>query len=339
MKITALSIGTLAICCALLSPAFPASNITFSVNGESTKPLAINSNGDVAGIYNYGSSYDATQAFVRTSDGTITTFNVPGANYTFVGNINDQGVIAGTYVVVGADNVSTYYGYVRSSAGVITTITPPGATDVDSAFINDNGVVAGNYNGETAGYIMAPDGSFTTFTVTGESFLNVSGININGDVGGATGSSPGVYDGLFVRTSAGAYYTIAHDFGNAYLGFAGGSAYGINASDEIVGTTIVLVNRFPGAPIYITAPFSWTNGSNVQEFAPDVAQDEPVSEAYGLNDSGDIVGTFQYQGFLQASDGTITLFNVGAEHTAAYAINSSGVITGTSGNNGFVRMP
>src|ERR1044072_6763599 len=41
--------------------------------------------------------YDATQAFVRTADGTVTTFDVPGGSFPEAWDINDDGVISGFY--------------------------------------------------------------------------------------------------------------------------------------------------------------------------------------------------------------------------------------------------
>jgi hypothetical protein len=322
MFMTDSRIGRIAIVfgCALILPAFAASNIVFTVPGAfRTQPYTINNNGDVAGCY-YPTDGSSCEAFVRTSDGTITTFAPPGAVNTFIGNINDSGAIAGTYIVIGDQGYYVSHGFVRSSSGVITTFDPPGASGTDTAFINDSGTIGGSYGG--TGYIESPDGTFTTFTGPDNSLGYVAGINSNGDVGGSGGK------GLFVRTSDGTYYTISHNLGN-YPGFVNG----INASDEVVGTSETQGEN----PFYVlTVPFVWTNGSRVEDFAPGLA-----TSAFGINDNGDVVGGLGLtgEGFLRSSAGQISVFNVGGESTAAYAINNSGVITGKSGNSGFVQLP
>lgn len=61
---------------------------------------------------------------MRAADGTITTFDVPGAvNGTSPSNINPMGSITGSYV----DASFVSHGFVRAANSTITTFDPPGA--------------------------------------------------------------------------------------------------------------------------------------------------------------------------------------------------------------------
>ncbi len=74
--------------------------------------------------------------------------------------------------------------------------------------------------------------------------------------------------------------------------------------------------------------------------------DADVTQAYGINSQGQIVGTYHdangYHGFLRDKDGTFTLIDgPAATYTAAHGINDSGQIVGvftdSSGRHGFLR--
>jgi len=65
---------------------------------------------------------------VRAANGTITTFDAPGAGLgghagTNPMSINTAGAIAGTY----RDANLVYHGFVRAANGTITTFDAPGA--------------------------------------------------------------------------------------------------------------------------------------------------------------------------------------------------------------------
>jgi len=59
-----------------------------------TYVYGINDNGDLVGQYNDASG---THGFVRTSDGEVTTLNVPGGYNTVAVGINNAGQVVGTY--------------------------------------------------------------------------------------------------------------------------------------------------------------------------------------------------------------------------------------------------
>jgi hypothetical protein len=343
MKITALSIGTLAIGCALASPAFAASYTTFTVPGATTTwPTVIDSNGDVAGFY---VTTNGQGAFVRTSDGTITTFNVPGATGTNVQGINDQGTISGTW---GSQSDGDFpHGFYRTAAGVFTTFDPPGSVGTQSALISNNGSIAGGYYtsnpGPLLGYVMAPDGAFTTFTIPGvESNGTVAAINSNGDLAGTLGPKF-----LFLRLSDGTIETKELNGAVDSPAVKGRSeatyVFGVNISDEVVGTDGIEYDSLTlDGNVYEN--FLWANGS-ISLFLP--SYNNNPNYATGINDSGQICGFVNGYGYLHNADGGTSVFQVDSLPTYPYGINNSGVITGTAGDiygaspssSGFVGTP
>jgi len=93
-----------------------------------TAPISINTAGDIAGTYTDASG--ARHGFVRAANGTITTFDAPGAGTgtgmlqgTVGFSINDAGDIAGGYL----DASAVLYGFMRVANGTIITFSAPGA--------------------------------------------------------------------------------------------------------------------------------------------------------------------------------------------------------------------
>jgi len=88
----------------------------------STFPFSINPAGAITGFYSDASF--ANHGFLRDADGTITTFDAPGAAQgTFPQQINPAGSIAGYYT----DASSVNHGFVRAADGTIRTFEAPGA--------------------------------------------------------------------------------------------------------------------------------------------------------------------------------------------------------------------
>jgi hypothetical protein len=148
---------------------------TFDAPGAGTGPGqgtftgsvdCINPAGAMAGTYSDASN--VAHGYVRASDGTITTFDVPGAG-TNVSGINPAGTISG--ISTDASNVA--HGYVRASDGTITTFDVPGAgtgsgQGTFAENINAPGAVTGQYidpSGVNHGLLRATHGTLTTFDV------------------------------------------------------------------------------------------------------------------------------------------------------------------------------
>src|SRR5207248_1191389 len=100
-------------------------------------PYGINTLAAVTGSYKDSSGY--YHGFLRTADGTITSFDVSGTHYTYPRSINGNGVIAGFY-----QGSSHYDGFVRASDGTITTFDAFSGSTTPVA-IDNKGAVTGSY--------------------------------------------------------------------------------------------------------------------------------------------------------------------------------------------------
>jgi hypothetical protein len=332
MRMTDWKIGRIALIfgCALAGPAWAVTNVTFSVPGAvGTNAEAINNNGDVAGFYS--DAYPSWSVFLRTSDGTFTTFTVPGvSSFSLPLSINDQDVITGSFLGTNGN-----YSAFMISNGVVSTIAPPDAVNTNTAVINDSGTIAGSYdtaNGTRFGYIFSSDGAYASFAVPGGVY-QVTAINANGDIAGLTYSPWRV----FVRYSNGTLSTKNVDVN------ANAVPRGLNVSDQVVDTMEV-VNYY----LIDANPFIWTAPDGTVTRLPLDPGKFPIAQ--GINDSGEVVGIIEngaaFEGFLRSSGGQITIFNVGSVTTYANGINNSGIICGstiTSDSNpnsvGFLQFP
>ena len=187
-----------------------------------TEAISINAAGDIAGMYvvSYILHAAVYHGFVRAADGTMTTFDPPGAGTgtghyggTFPISINTAGDIAGTYT-----DANGGHGFVRAADGAITTFDAPGASTAGSAMlpatgafsINDSGDIAGFYvdaSGVLHGFVRAASGAITPFDDPGAGTAGTSlfpgtaglGINDSGDITGTYADAAGVFHG-FVLT-------------------------------------------------------------------------------------------------------------------------------------------
>jgi hypothetical protein len=128
---------------ALTRPLAADTFITFDVPGAfGTIPIFINQMGTITGDY---LATDFTfHGFERAPNGTITTFDAPGAvNGTFPsGGITPNGTITGSY----DDADFTSHGFVRAPGGAITTFDVPGADNgTTPSGINPMGTITGSY--------------------------------------------------------------------------------------------------------------------------------------------------------------------------------------------------
>lgn len=79
--------------------------------------------------------------FVRTQDGTITTFDPPGSLATSPSDINPAGAITGYYQV--ANHI--FHGFLRARHGAYTVFDPPGSLITETEAINSVGAITGFY--------------------------------------------------------------------------------------------------------------------------------------------------------------------------------------------------
>jgi hypothetical protein len=147
-----------------------------------TIPIAINASGEITGTYTDANS--VRHGFLRTADGNITEFTVPGAGgsnssnpftwYAFGGtagtSIDSTGRIVGLYT----DTNLVFHGFVRQTDGTIETLTAPGAGkgmfQGTAVFGTDSsGNIAGTYadaNLVGHGFVFTPAKNATTTSLS-----------------------------------------------------------------------------------------------------------------------------------------------------------------------------
>lgn len=172
--------------------------ITFDVPGAKyTRPASINNDGVITGCYNVistvgtlCSSAKGGHGFIRMTDGTFITFDVPGIQLlTSPTDINDLGEITGFYE---NDLSNDDFGvFLRKTDGSILKFNVPNE-GLDTVFkINNDGVILGNYftiNGPRlhAGFTREPSGEIREWKhpATDANYTRINDINEAGMVVG-----------------------------------------------------------------------------------------------------------------------------------------------------------
>ena len=238
----------------------------FDVSGAGTGghrgtiPMSVNTGGVIAGIYTTGTSQSGTtfyHGFMRAANGTITTFDAPGAGTntaqgTAPSAINASGVITGA----SADSSGVEHGFIRSASGTYTSFDAPGAgTSGNGIGLKSEGTIpgsidtAGDISGvytdasnQHHGFVRAANGTFTTFDAPGVGATTLAmlqgtipfAIDPGGNyIVGLYADANGLFHG-FERTAGG---TIA-SFDAPAAGTAGNQGtggLGTNASGDIAG--------------------------------------------------------------------------------------------------------
>jgi hypothetical protein len=254
--------------------------------GEGTEVSSISSVGAIT-----GEDQLQSDAFVRSSSGTITSFGIPAPgghyNYSTAGiAINTAGVIAGKYV----DNSGVSHGFVRSAAGAITTFDPTGVATQQTYWgdsgtlptgIDTAGDIAGTYTdtaGERHSFVRTANGTITTFdpqgtyltpcstSVTGAFFCGSGALGMNdaGQIVGAYIDDNGTGHG-FLREANG-YITTVDITGAGMGSFQGTGVFAINAAGTLAGTyvdTNSVLHGFVGTP----PPTATTTSLNASQTA------------------------------------------------------------------------
>jgi hypothetical protein len=168
----------------------------------------------VVGGFEDNSGNFVNHGLIRRPDGTLTTFDAPGAgtgSYQGTGcpgcapGLNQLGAIAGTYI----DANSVQHGFLRSPDGTFATFDAPGAgtgsyqgtgcpSDCPTS-LNDLGAITGTYidaNFVFHGYLRSPNGNIVTVDPVGSVFTLSSSINDFGAITGYYADENGVYHGF-----------------------------------------------------------------------------------------------------------------------------------------------
>ena len=270
---------------------------------------------------------NGSNSFVRTVDGAMTTFTVPGASQTDAASINDGNVVAGTYY-----DSSTWHGFVRAADGTITTFDVPGADETMAQAINNKGEITGYGHfpkyPNRRGFVRAADGTISTFVVPGADETFATAINDKSLIVGAylVSGVSGVHG--FVRAADETFETF-----DAPVKNHGTWPTSINIKGTVAGfyylhnTRQSFVRNIDGAITIILSNCHWL-------------------EATGINRKGVITGMCNNTGFVRHVDGTIKKFHVpDADYARPVGITNAGVIAGSYGDKksgmvrGFLRFP
>ena len=149
-------------------------------------PPGFNNSGQIVGSFD---DTRGTHGFVDM-DGSLTTFDVPGAvRITVVWGISDSGQIAGYFF----DGFGVAHGFLDTS-GNFTSIDVPGARDSEALGINNSGQIVGAFADAhgTHGFVNT-GGSFTTIDVPGADITQALGINDSGQIVGFFQDATGHY--------------------------------------------------------------------------------------------------------------------------------------------------
>ena len=107
-----------------------------------TTANAINSEGAITGLWQDANI--VIHGFLRSSSGTLTTFDVPGSSETEPSAIDAAGTITGYF-----GEAKGNHGFVRATDGTFTTFDPPGSAEPESYTfangINAAGTITGWY--------------------------------------------------------------------------------------------------------------------------------------------------------------------------------------------------
>jgi hypothetical protein len=141
----------------------PAGGITVFDSNQGIVPLAINRGGAITGWYTSPSG--ALAPFVRQPAGIITLFRVPGTLLTQSVDINQAGVIAGSYTRMNRSSPAEMetHGFMRTPQGAVTSFDAPGASFTVLTALNDRNVAIGYSDGTggVQGFLLVPGGLFS----------------------------------------------------------------------------------------------------------------------------------------------------------------------------------
>jgi probable HAF family extracellular repeat protein len=232
---------------------------------ESTTASGIDILGHVVGAY-----VDArgTHGFLF-SDGAVTTIDYPGAPWTSAFGINTAGQIVGAY---GTNATNGRHGFLLSG-GRFSSLDVPASTDTVARGINSRGQIVGDYLGPDGlrhGFLLS-SGVYSTIQMSASGAGGVGGINDSGQVAGSAGSGMST-TGFLLRSGT---FTRVQFPGSPYS-----EAFALNNVGDIVGQT--------EAP---DAPRAFRRTGTEYELI-DLSLRATTSDARGINDLGQIVGTF-----------------------------------------------
>jgi len=216
-----------------------AASYTFTTLNNQADPtfnqlLGINSHNVISGYFGSGQAGHPNQGYLLNppyGQANYVSENFPGSVQTQVVALNNKGDTAGFYI----NAKGTNKGFVEWN-GVFTAYTDPHTPKTAGAVnqllgINDTGTAVGFFNdaaGNAHAYkVNQATSQFTTLHVPGAS-ATATGINDAGDIVGFATSAAGVTSSWLIHAG--------HVTAFQFPGGSGTQAFGINKSDQIVGS-------------------------------------------------------------------------------------------------------
>jgi uncharacterized membrane protein len=296
----------------------PRYRIFQAADAKITLAANINSTKTIVGICEFYTC-DTEDAWVRTPDGNLTIFAVPGSYVTRAIAVTTSGVVLGEWHTKDGHD----HGYLRNPDESIVTFDVPGACWTGPGQINDQGSVVGIYQTQpcasTHSFLRLVDGTIETFDAPNATYTLAGDINKKGFIAGTFGTADGAEHG-FIRSPKGKYRTFEIP-GSTSLGFF------INNSVEAAGS-------------YFDAGF--TAHGFFRSADGTLTSFDPPGAIYtlteGINNLGQVCGSYAdsanlWHGFIRAPDGTITTFDIPWKNktvsTNVFAINDSGIVVGS----------
>jgi hypothetical protein len=256
--------------------------------------LGINNEGVIAGYFGSGvkghpnKGYELSPPFAQ---GDFGNENFPGAVQTQVTGLDDEGVTVGFYSTQNtASQSNDNFGFYDWKGRFRKVDFPTGDNSKPAVNqllgVNDAGVAVGFYmNGAGSGRGYEYNiftGRFTRVLVPGAAggtagpSLTAAAINNHSDVAGFYNKTSATVD-AFLKLRSGKFETIA------YPGASSTQAFGVNDSDEVVGTYTTGSGNSA-----VTHGFTWRNGDFVSVSIPAGSS----TTVNGVNNEGDIVGFY-----------------------------------------------
>ena len=257
--------------------------------------LGINDDGVIAGYFGSGAQGHPNKGYELWTPGTYRTENFPASVQTQVTGLNDDGVTVGFFSTMNtASMTNNNFGFYASNGSFHQVNFPTGdnaSPQVDQLLgVNDHGVAVGFYTngqGSSRGYeynigshqftrILPP--GYTSGTSLNSPSLTATGINNHGDVTGFYNKTSAQVD-AFLKLHNGQFITLA------VPGASMTQAFGVNDSDEVVGTYTDGTGNSAQ-----THGFTWRPGHGF------TTVDDPhgigATTINGVNDHGDLVGFY-----------------------------------------------
>jgi hypothetical protein len=254
--------------------------------------LGINNAGDIVGYFGSGAAGHPNKGYTLVPPFAQRSFlneNFPRAAQTQVTGLNDHGVTVGFWSTQNtASMTNNNFGFYEQDGRFHDVNFPIGdaaSPPVDQLLgVNNRGIAVGfftNSAGLSRGYeYNIRTHRFLRVEIPGVRGLGPSltatGINNRGDVAGFYNKTSMQVDG-FLKLSSGRFITLA------YPGAAMTQTFGVNDSDEVVGTYTTGTGNAA-----VTHGFTWKNG----KYASVNISGASSTAINGVNDEGDLVGFF-----------------------------------------------